>query len=178
MAQHHAFWPPGGAGGVEQPGKIVGLAWQRRGGALPVARTPVVVAIDREGRKRRRIRFRPVIRRVVTDEQQLCTGVLTDPRGFPAMQLGVDRHRRRADPPDAVEAFEIGGAVGHEQGDAVAGRDAVSPGKMRAHRRRASGKGEIIRVDTRTRQQRGRIRTQMRARRQPLGHVHDRPPAA
>ena len=48
MAQHHAFWPAGGAGGVEQPGEIVDPLRQRRWRALAVTHRSIGAAVHRQ----------------------------------------------------------------------------------------------------------------------------------
>ena len=76
--------------------------------------------------------------RVVGNQGQPGAGIAADPGGLAAVQLGIDRDRHRAGPPDAVEAFEILRELGCEQSDAVAGRNAVvtdSAAPMAAARR-------------------------------------------
>jgi hypothetical protein len=121
VREHRALRPPGGAGGVEQPGEIVGVA--RHDG-------------DRVGREQ------PIVLRAADDDHALQTGrrvrsdlaveprrgkadararLLEDVAELRAMQLGVGGNGGEPGMPDRIERFEIVRAVLGDDGDAIAG---------------------------------------------------------
>src|SRR6266566_899268 len=96
------------------------------------------------------------------NEGQPGAGVAADPGGLAAMQLGVDRYGDRADPKDAIEAFEIWRAIGREQADAVAGLDIILARQRGADRRGTPRKGGVVGIEIEAGEQRRRIGAQAR----------------
>ena len=161
VAEHHALGPAGGAGSVEQPGEIVIVARDRRLGPLAAAGAVVTVAVDRQHRHAgRQIAggFVEGVGGVVADQRQPRFRVAADPGDLLAVQLGVDRDRHRARPPDAVQRFEIARAIMREQRDAIAGRDAVIARQRRAERGRTRRERRVVGIDRGARQQRRSVR--------------------
>ena len=98
MRDPHPLGPPGGAGGVEEPGQIIRCAG--RG------------AFDRRalsGRQRRNTR--PGKRRLMRGigQHHARARVGDDPCGLCSVQLGVDRHGGGPGIPDAIERQQVVG---------------------------------------------------------------------
>ena len=137
---HHPLGRAGGARGVEQPGHVAGRHRPRFAAARRGTEAREFRRLGRQdphrpgqhrakgGRARRVGKYRAGAR------------IAQDPGRLARVQLGVDRHRGGAGPPDAIERFEIGGAVGQEQRDPVARRPALR-GEPGADAR--GGPGEI-----------------------------------
>src|SRR6056297_3015237 len=118
-AQHavgdaHALGPPGGAGGVEEPSQIVWRAGGKscHGGA------------SRHRLRRNALRGKGRLPGAV-GEGQARGGIVGDPGGLGAVQLGVDRHGGGPGIPDAIERQQIVGRVAHEERDPVTRLDAL-----------------------------------------------------
>jgi hypothetical protein len=88
------------------------------------------------------------------------------------MQLGVDGDGDRADPPDAIEAFQILRAIGCEQSDPIAGRDRILARQSRADGSRTPRERRIVRVEIEAGEQCRSLGAQTRGRGEPFGDVH------
>src|SRR6056297_100163 len=105
----HALGPSGGAGGVEEPGQIVG----RAGGEACHDRAA------RHGLRRDALRGKRRLPCAV-GEGQARGGILDDPGGLGTVQLGIDRYGGGPSIPYAVERQQILGRIAHEERDPVA----------------------------------------------------------
>ncbi len=129
--EHHALRPAGGAAGVEQPSRV-GVAAL---GGIKMNRRP--------GRQRRQLAVQgragaygsQCVTMLGGAKRQAGAAVLQDPTGLARMQLGIDRHRRRAGPPGAPQHDQVLGPVRQEQAHPVAGGHALRMQPCGQHRR-------------------------------------------
>ena len=117
---------PGGAAGVEQPGLVVGVAGRGRERVAVEQCRVVRRAGDENRRHRRRCRAPTAHRRAWAGKAEPRLRVGHDPGHLAGMQLAVERHRRQAGPPDAVERRQELRAVLHRQRHAGAGGQPVT----------------------------------------------------
>ena len=116
VRQHHALGPAGRARGVEEHRRFLGLHLQRRERALGVdaERREVLVEGDLGHAVRRELQAR------VVADHQLGVAVVDDVGHGLGRQLVVHRHRHQARLHGAEEGEQELGAVGRQDGDAIA----------------------------------------------------------
>ena len=169
VRQHHALRPPGRPRGVEEPGEVRGRA-RRDGDRLGAERGLVRRRSGHEQRAQSARQRRDAVDEIVGHDHRGGLGVIDDVGDFLGVELGIDRHRGESGPPGRVQRLEIRRVVLHQQGDAVAGREAE-----RAQMTREAGGaiGELAVAPERPPavQQRRSIRMDARRARQKLSEI-------
>jgi hypothetical protein len=135
IAQHHALGLAGGARGVEQPGQIIGMTGNG-GGQCFAVRLECGLCFDVMQRAFGRDQSRQVAR--ARDKHHPAQGILNNISRLAGMKLGIDGDSDRAAEPDAIEKFEIGRAVLHEDGNTVTHLHIVVRTQRGADARRAT----------------------------------------
>ncbi len=122
VGERGALGPAGGAAGIEEPGGVLRPALDQRGRLSGERAAPLGLAGDDEARelRQRAGQRRQRLGEIGADKAQPRAAMAEDVAELLAMQLGVDRHRHQPGMPDAEERLEIGGPVGHRDGDALA----------------------------------------------------------
>ena len=122
VAEHRAFRPPGRAGSVEQPGRIVGLDLGHRHGRAGRELRPERAVGRHDPLQRRDLAVEPGDRFLLLaiGEADPCNAVLQNEGEFLAVQLGVDRHGADPGMPAGVFHGHVVRHVGHDNRRPVA----------------------------------------------------------
>ena len=120
MGEHGALRPAGGAGGVEQPGKVVAVARPRCDRIGGEQRFVIAAADHDQAFQRRRRMRRDLGIELVGSEADAGAGMLQNVAELAAVQFGVGRHCGQPRMPDAEHQLHIVGAVLRRDGDALA----------------------------------------------------------
>ena len=164
MRERRALGPPGGAAGVEDPGRPIGRHVLKGLGLVRHERAPALVAHDDIGDARQLARHGLERRRQIRpDDADLGAAVLEDVGEFLGVEPRVHRHRGEAAMPRTPDRLVELGPVGHREADAIAGREAEARPKRGAERGRGVPIPRIVRMHVGAERERGALRKGARA---------------
>ncbi|MNN34578.1 hypothetical protein D3C81_1483880 [compost metagenome] len=168
VGQHHPLGTSGGAGGIEQPGQVIGVAgvwcYQCVTDTLhhsPKAGLLATVVSQLTGGKRL----------AVIGEHQPRLGVIDNPAGLTAVQLAVDRHHHGTDPPHGIHQLQVLTAVLHEQRHAITRFNPVLMNQLIGQATHVGGEGLVVGNLLLSSKQRRAFRPALGGGLQPVGNI-------